>query len=326
MRKSRIILLVLFVSLSFVVFKAMGQEGNHYSISQTASVKDSISDNESHWAPIIVTEGAAPELAAQETFSSPVASSTSGQVCGAGVGAREGLASYLNSNEVAFERKAEGRWPIASITKLMTAIVASELGMGDQKIALTDAMIKTEGSAGNFKTGELFTGDDLLAAMLLTSSNDAAEAFAQTYGRDAFIRRMNAKAQELRMSNTHYVDPSGLSPMNQSTPRDLYRLAEYLYTTHPDILKVSRQRKATIVDLSIRRKRTVTTIDEFAGRAFSAGSGRVMFLGGKTGYITEAEGNGNLLTVFTHNNQPFVIVVLGSPDRFGETRSLLKCI
>ena len=326
MRKSRIILPILLISLSFVVFKAMGQEGNHYSISQAAVVKDSISDNGSRWAPIIVTEGAVSELAAQETFATPVASSTGGQTCGAGVGAREGLASYLNSNEIAFERKTDGRWPIASITKLMTAIVASELDMGNQKIALTDEMIKTEGSAGNFKTGEVFTGNDLLAAMLLTSSNDAAEAFAQTYGRDAFIRRMNTKAQELRMSNTHYVDPSGLSPMNQSTPSDLYKLAEYLYTTHPDILKISRQRKARIADLHINRKRTVITIDEFAGRALSAGSGKVTFLGGKTGYITEAEGNGNLLTVFTHNNQPFVIVVLGSPDRFGETKTLLKCI
>ena len=317
MRKSRIILLILFISLSFAVFKAMGEEGNHYIIDQTAVVKDSISDAGSDWSPIIVTEGVAPELAAQGAFT-PSAVAEADQQCGAGVGMREGLASYLNSSEVLFERKAEGRWPIASITKLMTAIVATELGMAEQDFVLTDAMVKTEGDAGGFKTGELFTGSGLLAAMLLSSSNDAAEAFAQSYGRDAFIRRMNVKAQELRMLSTHYVDPSGLSPLNQSTPSDLYKLAGYLHATHPDILKVSRQRKATIVDLNTNRKRIVTTINEFAGQA--------TFLGGKTGYIVEAEGNGNLLSVFMYNGQPFTIIVLGSPDRFGETKTLLKCI
>ena len=325
MRKSRIILLILFISLSFTVFKAMGEEGNHYIIDQTAIVKDSISDAGSDWSPIIVTEGVVPELAAQGTFVAPAASSRD-QVCGSGLGAREGLASYLNSDEILFERKAEGRWPIASITKLMTAIVATELGMTERKIELSDAMIMTEGDAGGFKTGEVIAGADLLEAMLLASSNDAAEAFAQSYGQEAFIRRMNVKAQELRMLNTHYVDPSGLSPMNQSTPSDLYKLAGYLHAVHPAILDISRQRKATIVDLNTNRKRVVTTINEFAGQVFSVGSGKATFLGGKTGYIVEAEGNGNLLTVFTYNNKPFVIVVLGSPDRFGETKILLKCI
>ena len=295
----------------------MGEEGNHYIIDQTAVVKDSISDSESDWSPIIVTEGVAPELAAQGAFVPPPAVD-SDQQCGAGVGMRERLASYLNSDEVFFERKAEGRWPIASITKLMIAIVATDLGMNDQDFTVTEAAVKTEGDAGGFKTGESFAGDDLLAAMLLSSSNDAAEVFAQSYGRDAFIRRMNVKAQELRMLSTHYVDPSGLSPLNQSTPSDLYKLAGYLHAIHPDILKISSQRKATIVDLNTNRKRVITTINDFAGQA--------AFLGGKTGYIVEAEGNGNLLSVFTHNGQPFTIIVLGSPDRFGETKTLLKCI
>lgn len=303
----------------------MGEEGNHYIIDQTAIIKDSISDAGSEWSPVVVTGGAIPELTAQGAFLAPVVSSAESG-CGIGIGAREGLASYLNNDSVAFERKTAGRWPIASITKLMTAIVAIESGMLNQTIELTDAIVNTEGDAGGFKTGELMSGEDLIEAMLLTSSNDAAEAFAQTYGRDAFIRLMNAKARELRMFNTHYVDPSGLSPLNQSTPSDLYALAGYLYTVHPDVLEVTRLRKATIVDLNTNRKRVVTTINEFAGQALSAGSGRVSFVGGKTGYIAEAEGNGNLLSLFTRNNQPFVIVVLGSPDRFGETKALLKCI
>ncbi|HBI25603.1 MAG: D-alanyl-D-alanine carboxypeptidase [Candidatus Wolfebacteria bacterium GW2011_GWC2_39_22] len=328
MRKSRIILLTLFISLSFAAFQAMGEEGNQYTVDQTAIVKDSFSDTVPEWSPIIITEGSVSEVVSQPAFATGGVAATSSekQACGFGVSAREGLVSYLNTDTTLFDRKTEGRWPIASITKLMTAIVATELEMEKQTIEITEAMRATEGEAGNFKTGERVSGTDLLVSMLLVSSNDAAEAFAQTYGRDAFVRRMNTKAQELRMHNTHYTDPSGLSPMNQSTPNDLYTLAGYLYTAHPDLLKITQQKKATITDLATNRKRVLATINEFAGQALFANSGRVTFVGGKTGYIAEAEGNGNLLTVFTYNKQPFVIVVLGSPDRFGETRTLLKCI
>lgn len=319
MRKSRIILLLLFVPLSFAMFKAMGEAGARYDVDQTAVVKDSLSEAKEIMQPIVLTEGSAPEVVSYPALGplEPIASTTD-QTCGSGIGSRFGLVRYLNSNGTPFERGPENRWPIASITKLMTAIVASEHGLLDREITFTDAMTAVEGSAGEFKTGEVVRGDDVLAGMLLVSSNDAAEAFAQTYGRDAFMRLMNDKARSLRMFDTKYVDPSGLSPQNQSTANDLYRLMGYLYETHPELLQVSRQRSATISLINTGTKRKLANINTFAGQA--------NFIGGKTGYIVEAEGNGNLLTLFTHNNQPFVIVVLGSPDRFGETKSLLKCI
>ena len=327
MRKNRIVLLVIFILLSVAAFRAMGEGESHYSIDQTATVQQSFAQAGSDWSPIIVTEGAASAAIANDALGGATSTSSAAtQHCGVGIGAREGLVRYLHSSVTPFERKTDGRWPIASITKLMTALVATDLGMMDKPITLTDAMIATEGDAGKFTAGEVMSGKDVLKGMLLTSSNDAAEAFAQTYGRDAFIRRMNAKAQELRMFDTHYVDPSGLSPMNQSTSEDLYRLADYLYTNHREILDTSRLKTATLVDLHTHHKRTIATINAFAGKTLSATSGRAIFIGGKTGYITEAEGNGNLLSIFTLNNQPFVTIVLGSPDRFGETASLLSCI
>lgn len=311
--------MLLFVSLSFVMFNAMGEEGTHYISGQTAVVKDAMPAIENAIQPGILTEGSAPEVVSYPALDplQPIGSSTE-QVCGAGLGARFGLVRYLNSDDTVFERNPENRWPIASITKLMTAIVASEQKMLSREITFTDAMIATEGDAGNFKTGEMVLGQDILASMLVVSSNDAAEALAQTYGREVFIRLMNEKAKELRMLDTKYVDPSGLSPQNQSTANDLYKLMGYLYETHPELLKISRQRSIAVPVIGTKIKRKLANIDTFAGQA--------NFIGGKTGYIVEAEGNGNLLTLFTHNNQPFVIVVLGSPDRFGETKALLKCI
>lgn len=329
MRKSRIVLLGLFLTLSFAVFKAMGDDGSQRSVIQTAVVKDSFSKTELAWSPVIITETVpSPEVTAQGMLMTTASSSAlnSEHSCGSGVRAREGLMGYLNSDITLFNRKTDGRWPIASITKLMTAIVATEAGMLERTITMTEDMVATEGDAGNFKVGELVSGSDLLESMLLVSSNDAAEAFAQSYGRDAFIRLMNEKAQKLRMFNTHYVDPSGLSPMNQSTPNDLYALAGHLYEIHPAILGISRMNKTTVVDLKTNRKRTLSTINEFAAQRLVGGSARIAFVGGKTGYIEEAEGNGNLFSIFTHDGQPFVIVVLGSPDRFGETKLLLTCI
>lgn len=320
MRKSRIILLTLLVSLSFVMFKAMGDKGNHYIVDQTAVVKDSISENiETVLQPVVLAEGSGSEVVSQPTFdAAALTASSTERACGSGIGARFGLVRYLNSDVTPFERSPDNRWPIASITKLMTAIVASEQGLLTKEISFTDDMTIAEGSAGNFKTGEVMSGSDVLKGMLLVSSNDAAEALAQTYGRASFIRLMNEKAKELRMLDTKYVDPSGLSPQDQSTSNDLYKLMGYLYEEHPELLQITRQRSATITNLSTKAKRKISNIDIFAGQA--------NFIGGKTGYITEAEGNGNLVTVFTHNNQPFVIVVLGSPDRFEETKALLKCI
>lgn len=312
-------MLLLFASLSIVVFTAMGEEGNHYIVDQTAVVKDNLSDIEAAMPPIVLVEGNAPEVVSQPAIgvAKSTASSTK-QICGSGVGARLGLVRHLNSDVVLFERNPENRWPIASITKLMTAIVASEHDLLAKNITLTDGMIKAEGDAGNFKTGEVFSGSDVQKAMLLISSNDAAEALAQTYGRDAFIRLMNEKAKELRMLDTKYVDPSGLSPQNQSTSNDLYKLMGYLHESRPELLQITRQRSATIAVVGTKTKRKIVNINIFAGQA--------NFIGGKTGYIAEAEGNGNLVTLFTYNNQPIVIVVLGSPDRFGETKSLLTCI
>jgi D-alanyl-D-alanine carboxypeptidase len=320
MRKNRIILLGLLIALSLGAIKLLGQERIH-SIGgqQTAIIKDAISATGDAVRPQIVG-GDSADIVAQPVLdvASSNATSSEDQVCGSSIGARFGLVRYLNSDTTVFERNPEGRWPIASITKLMTAIVASEQGLLTKNITFTDAMTIAEGNAGNFKTGDVMIGSDILKGMLLASSNDAAEALSQTYGSDAFIALMNDKAKSLRMMDTTYFDPSGLSARNQSTSNDLYKLMSYLQSEHPELLAITRQKKVTVVELQTKRKRIIANIDVFAGQA--------NFIGGKTGYITEAEGNGNLVTLFTHNNQPFMVVVLGSPDRFGETRKLLKCI
>lgn len=217
--------------------------------------------------------------------------------------------------------RADKRWPIASITKLMTAAVADKLYLASSStrdfevIKITQEMLATEGGSGGFRVGETFRADDLIKAMMLVSSNDAGAALAMHYGEEAFVHEMNALAMELGMVNTTFVDSTGLSVQNLSTVEDLRRLAKYLWEEQPYIFDISQGMDGTIRDRTSGSGRRLESINDFAGRED--------FLGGKTGSIPEAEGN--LLSLFEvpGRAEPVVIIVLGTEDRFGETESIL---
>jgi len=118
--------------------------------------------------------------------------------------------------------------PIASITKLMTSLVVLEAGQPmDQTIEITDEDENLERhSYSRLKRGMRLTRAELLHLALMSSENRAAHAIARTYpgGLSACIEAMNAKAWELGMNSTHYVEPTGLSELNVSNPQDLAKL------------------------------------------------------------------------------------------------------
>ena len=98
------------------------------------------------------------------------------------VNARAILVKKLGSSQSILKVSADRRWPIASLTKLMTAVVALEKFSLEQKIYFDDKIIATEGISGDFRSGESFTVADLIKALMLVSSNDAATALAEAYG------------------------------------------------------------------------------------------------------------------------------------------------
>lgn len=203
------------------------------------------------------------------------------------------------------------RWPIASITKLMTATIALEKFSPSQLISFDDKIISTEGVSGDFRSGEVFAAIDSVKALMVVSSNDAAMALAETYGYQNFIDAMQAKAAELDMRQTTFYDPTGLSFLNQSTIDDLEKLVKYVFEKHPEIFDFSREKSVLIGG-----KRFLTNINEF--------SGQPDFIGGKTGYTEDS--NGNLISLFRNSaggETPLLIIVLGTDDRFGDTQRLL---
>lgn len=228
------------------------------------------------------------------------------------IDAAAAFAKDLINQHVYLSYNSYAKWPIASITKLMTALVAIEKVGVNKEIEISEEAVKTEGVSGDFKAGEIFTVSDLIKAMLVVSSNDAAAAIAEFYGKENFVAEMNKKAEVLNMSDTHFEDPTGLSPLNQSTIGDLEKLVMYLWQNNRDLFDISRSKQVVITEQNSKINRVLNNINYFAGRS--------EFLGGKTGYIDEA--GGNLVAVFNNYGRPLLIIVFGADDRFAETEKI----
>lgn len=224
------------------------------------------------------------------------------------------LVADLKSGTPFFSLKANVRWPLASITKIMTAVILSRDMTLNQSTTLVAEDFLDYNSLDSLAAGERYTIGDLRLAMLLESNNGAAEAIADFYGRDQFMAAMNAQAASWGLSDTHFSDPVGLSAANQSTAEDLALLTKNIYTQYPEVFRITAKQSSYIKELASQRRILIKNINNFVGRSD--------FLGGKTGYTDEA--GGNLLSVFSYKRQPILIIVLGTEDRFGETEKLLN--
>lgn len=138
-----------------------------------------------------------------------------------------------DTREVLFRKNDHAVLPIASLTKLMTGLVISEAHLPmSEMIAITQADVDTEkGSSSRLAVGTVLSRGDLLHLALMSSENRAAHALGRTFpgGLDAFVSRMNARAQALGMADTRYVEPTGLSSRNQSSASDLAVLVGAAY-------------------------------------------------------------------------------------------------
>ena len=148
---------------------------------------------------------------------------------------KSGVALVLDqdTNEVLFSKNSQAVLPIASLTKLMTALVVTESQLPlDEAITLSQDDVDTEkGSHSRLKVGTTLTRGEMLHLALMASENRAAHALGRYYpgGLEAFVGVMNQKAFALGMTDTKYVEPTGLSSRNQSSARDLATLVNAAY-------------------------------------------------------------------------------------------------
>jgi len=145
---------------------------------------------------------------------------------------KSGVALVLDqdTDEVLFSKNSRAVLPIASLTKLMTALVVTEANQPlDEPISVTAEDIDTEkGSRSRLSVGTQLRREEMLHLALMSSENRAANALGRNFpgGLNAFVAAMNRKAGELGMADTHYVEPTGLSSGNQSSARDLATLVK----------------------------------------------------------------------------------------------------
>ena len=214
------------------------------------------------------------------------------------------------SGQTLYSKNADHVAPIASITKIMTAMVVLDAKQSlEEPIEITTEdidLLKNTGSRLPF--GSHFRRDDLLRLALMASDNRAASALGRNFpgGMPAFVDAMNAKARALGLTQTHYVDSSGLSPANVSSPQDLGKLVTAA-SQYPLIKEYSTTGAVNVTLPDSKKKMTfVNTNGLVRGSDWNIGLS-------KTGYIAEA---GKCLVMQAMiSNQPVVIVLLDSWGR-----------
>ncbi len=215
------------------------------------------------------------------------------------------------SGESIYAKNSNHVTPIASITKLMTAMVVIDADLFlDEKLAVdVEDLDFLKGSRSRLSIGTVLTRREMLSLALMSSENRAASALGRHFpgGLPAAIRAMNAKAKSLGMDNTRFVDTTGLSPENVSTARDLA------------VLVTSANQYPLIASLSTQREQYVHS-DE-TGKTYHYGNSNALVKSDgwdislqKTGFITEA---GRCVVMFAKIAQrPVVLVLLDSVGRF----------
>ncbi|MDP2632753.1 MAG: D-alanyl-D-alanine carboxypeptidase family protein [Candidatus Curtissbacteria bacterium] len=214
-----------------------------------------------------------------------------------------------------FEKNASIRQLPASTTKLMTALVALEKCTPDQII--TVQAYHPEPTQMGLTTGDTLTMQSLLYGLLINSGNDAASVLSYSCASSAenFVLQMNQKALEIEMKNTHFANPEGFDdPMQYSTAKDLAKLAR-VAVANPLISKIVATKSTVVTDTSGTKTYYLENINKLLGSVDGVE-------GIKTGQTTLAQEI--LITKTTRDGNTVLIVILGSLDRFTESKNLIE--
>lgn len=222
----------------------------------------------------------------------------------------------LKTGQVLLEKNAHTRLKPASLTKIMTALVAMDY-YNDDSILLVKNGQSANGNTVKLRKGDKLIASDLFYALLVPSGNDAAVTLAENYpgGYQAFISRMNAKVTEMNLQNTHFVNVSGVESQNH-------------YISAFDITVLARAALARPQFSSIVSTQKIT-LKSLRGNIYPLETTNVLLgqpgiFGVKTGWTPEA---GECLVILVErDNHSVLISILNSKDRFGEAQTLFNWV
>lgn len=219
---------------------------------------------------------------------------------------------YNGEKNVIFEKNSNEKLPIASLTKLMTAIIAIDNYDLSQIKLITEKTDYYIPMKTDIMAGSAITISNLLNMTLIASSNRAAYSLAEVMGQERFVELMNEKANDLGLINTFFVEPTGLSDENISTASDLANLTEYILKNYPRVLWTTTTKELNIEGVGVISN-TNEIIEEIP-----------IIEMGKTGFTDSAKGCLIMVVKNIQENSHIINIILGSEDRFLEMKKIIK--
>ncbi len=224
----------------------------------------------------------------------------------------------LENGQELLSRRPDQRRPMASLTKIMTALLILERHDLQEVVLVPTVADQIRGSAIGVRPGERFMVGALLKALLIPSANDIAYtlAISDSHSAAAFVLQMNARAQALGLKNTHFANPAGFdNPEQYSSPRDLGWLT-MAALRNPEFSRIVGMRTVRITDNEGREFDLRNTNDLLQENEHVSGV--------KTG-TTEAAGE-CLIVRFEEQGHPYLLILLGSRDRYTDSLYILQAV
>jgi len=227
-----------------------------------------------------------------------------------------------DGNKFLFQKNIEKSFPIASITKLMTANIVLENLNLDDVIKISKQAVMTYGENGHLVIGEELTVRDLIYALLIESSNDAAMALAEKteiVTGNNFVSLMNKKAREIGLTHSVFVDPIGINPQNKSNISDLIELINYSFK-NSFIWQAASIKEIEVISKNKKIVHHFKNTNQLLGELPEV-------IAGKTGYTEEAKGC--MIVLVKHpqkKGQYLYVIILGSNQREKEVKTLINWV
>ena len=220
------------------------------------------------------------------------------------------------SGQIVYASQATVRRPMASITKLMTALVIAENHDMTEQVKIPLNATQVLGNKAYLEAGEHFTVGELLSALLISSANDAAITLAQYHSGSVedFVLEMNERGKQLGLKDTSFADPIGLDHLEQySTPRDIAWLTKFVLSNE-EIAGRMQKRGSRIVS----REGTEVSLNHTHVLLHSSSS----VIAGKTG--TTGDAKQCLVSIFENGGREYIIVLLHSDSRYGDMSIIME--
>lgn len=233
--------------------------------------------------------------------------------------AKSFLVLELNSNEALVAKQIFEPLPIASLTKLMTALMVAETLDFSKEVTVSKKAVHVAGSKMGLLSGETITVQDLLKGLLISSGNDAAIALSEAVSgkEENFVALMNQRAKSLGLEKTRFVDPAGLSDENISSAFEIAHLAKRVFE-HPVLQTMMRVKKTTVYSSNKKIPHELINTNLLLETGLQD-----RILAGKTGTTPLA---GECLISFFRRSDGkiLVMVILGSKNRYDDVQKLLS--